>query len=87
MRSNAVDPGWVPTRMGGRGAPDDLALGADTQAWLAGSDDPPAAVSGRYLYHRHQRSTHPAASDVEVQEGLLRACRELSGVALPEDPA
>jgi len=25
--SNAVDPGWVATKMGGRGAPDDLALG------------------------------------------------------------
>jgi NAD(P)-dependent dehydrogenase (short-subunit alcohol dehydrogenase family) len=87
VHSNAVDPGWVPTRMGGRGAPDDLALGADTQAWLAAGDDAHAAVSGRYLYHRHQRGTHPAASEVEVQEALLRACRELSGVALPDDPA
>ena len=25
--SNAVDPGWVPTKMGGPGAPDDLRLG------------------------------------------------------------
>src|SRR5688572_28107425 len=33
--SNAVDPGWVPTKMGGRGAPDDLQRGYDTQAWLA----------------------------------------------------
>ncbi|WP_308192090.1 SDR family NAD(P)-dependent oxidoreductase [Arthrobacter sp. AK04] len=29
--SNAVDPGWVPTRMGGAGAPDDLRLGHRTQ--------------------------------------------------------
>ena len=29
--SNAVDPGWVPTKMGGRGAPDDLRLGHLTQ--------------------------------------------------------
>jgi NAD(P)-dependent dehydrogenase (short-subunit alcohol dehydrogenase family) len=33
--SNAVDPGWVPTRMGGPGAPDDLRLGHLTQEWLA----------------------------------------------------
>src|SRR4051812_45833733 len=26
VRSNAVDPGWVPTRMGGPNAPDDLQL-------------------------------------------------------------
>ncbi|HEY1180097.1 MAG TPA: short-chain dehydrogenase, partial [Phytomonospora sp.] len=35
--SNAVDPGWVPTRMGGPGAPDDLELGHRTQEWLAAS--------------------------------------------------
>jgi NAD(P)-dependent dehydrogenase (short-subunit alcohol dehydrogenase family) len=29
--SNAVDPGWVPTKMGGPGAPDDLRLGHLTQ--------------------------------------------------------
>ncbi len=81
--SNAVDPGWVPTRMGGPGAPDDLAQGADTQAWLAVSDEPKARVTGRYLFHRLPRSPNPAAADVEVQEGLLRACRELSGIELP----
>src|SRR4051795_102069 len=32
--SNAVDPGWVPTKMGGPGAPDDLRLGSLTQEWL-----------------------------------------------------
>src|ERR1700677_3282324 len=37
--SNAVNPGWVPTKMGGAGAPDDLSQGSDTQAWLAVSDD------------------------------------------------
>jgi NAD(P)-dependent dehydrogenase (short-subunit alcohol dehydrogenase family) len=33
--SHAVDPGWVPTRMGGPGAPDDLVAGHRTQVWLA----------------------------------------------------
>jgi NAD(P)-dependent dehydrogenase (short-subunit alcohol dehydrogenase family) len=32
VQSNALEPGWVPTRMGGPYAPDDLELGADTQA-------------------------------------------------------
>lgn len=31
MFSNAVDPGWVPTRMVGNGAPDDLTIGFETQ--------------------------------------------------------
>lgn len=81
--ANAVTPGWVPTKMGGSGAPDDLELGADTQAWLAVSDDPAAQMSGRYFYHRAQRPAHPAASDPSVQDGLLSACAELSGVVFP----
>src|SRR5450432_1928029 len=43
-------PGWVATRMGGPGASDDLAQGHLTQAWLAGSDDPEARLTGGYFY-------------------------------------
>jgi NAD(P)-dependent dehydrogenase (short-subunit alcohol dehydrogenase family) len=82
VRSNGVTPGWVATRMGGANAPDDLELGADTQAWLAVSDDPAARVSGRYLYHRTERAADPAASDPAVQDGLLAACAGLTGVDL-----
>lgn len=80
--SNAVSPGWVPTRMGGRGAPDDLTQGALTQAWLAVSDDPGARVTGSYLYHQQPAKQHPAAGDPELQDRLLDDCREASGVAL-----
>ena len=80
--ANSVDPGWVATRMGGPGASDDLAQGPVTQAWLAVSDDDGARTSGGHWYHRARRATHPAVSDVAVQEGLLAACAELSGVPL-----
>ena len=80
--SNALEPGWVPTKMGGPGAPDDLALAPVTQVWLATSDDPAASVTGRYFYHQHPRETHPAASSPEVQEGLLEAVEEFTGVEL-----
>jgi NAD(P)-dependent dehydrogenase (short-subunit alcohol dehydrogenase family) len=83
--SNAVDPGWVPTRMGGRGAPDDLSLGALTQAWLAVSDDAAARVSGGYFHHQKPRDVHPAARDVGFQERLLAYCASLTGVTLPEN--
>ena len=33
--SNAVEPGWVATRMGGSGAPRSVQEGADTAVWLA----------------------------------------------------
>lgn len=81
--SNALEPGWVPTKMGGPGAPDDINLGAETQVWLAVSDDPQATVSGRYFHHQKLKSSHPAASDVAVQDGLLEACAEVTGVRLP----
>ncbi|HEY0251465.1 MAG TPA: SDR family NAD(P)-dependent oxidoreductase, partial [Kofleriaceae bacterium] len=35
VHANALEPGWVATKMGGAGAPDDLSLAPVTQAWLA----------------------------------------------------
>jgi NAD(P)-dependent dehydrogenase (short-subunit alcohol dehydrogenase family) len=83
VRSNAVNPGWVATKMGGRGAPDDLDLGSETQAWLAVSQDSAAMVSGAYLYHKMPQANHPAAGDVTVQDGLLAACEELTRTPMP----
>ena len=80
--SNAVAPGWVPTRMGGPGASDDLAQAHLTQAWLAASDDPEARVTGGYFYHRRPKEMNPAAQDPGRQDRLLDYCRERSGVAL-----
>jgi len=82
--SNAVEPGWVPTKMGGPGAPDDMALAPVTQAWLAVSDDPAATGTGGYFYHQRPRATHPAAGDVKVQEELLGYCAEIAGTELPQ---
>jgi NAD(P)-dependent dehydrogenase (short-subunit alcohol dehydrogenase family) len=80
--SNALEPGWVPTKMGGPGAPDDMEAAPETQVWLAVSDDPHAIVSGRYFYHKRLRDAHPAASDNHVQDALLQACEQLTGVTL-----
>jgi NAD(P)-dependent dehydrogenase (short-subunit alcohol dehydrogenase family) len=84
--SNAVDPGWVPTRMGGAGAPGDLDKGHQTQVWLAVSDDPEVMVSGRYLFHRRERGTHPAVHDEGFQEDLLAALADLTRVEFPDRP-
>jgi NAD(P)-dependent dehydrogenase (short-subunit alcohol dehydrogenase family) len=80
--SNAVDPGWIKTRMGGRGATDEPPLGAETQVWLATSDEPAATASGRYLYRRRERQANPAARDVDVQERFLTVAAELTGTSL-----
>jgi NAD(P)-dependent dehydrogenase (short-subunit alcohol dehydrogenase family) len=81
--SNAVEPGWVPTKMGGPDAPDDLDLAPVTQVWLAVSDEPAALVSGQHFYHQHLREPNSAARSGDVQEKLLAACAELTGVDLP----
>jgi NAD(P)-dependent dehydrogenase (short-subunit alcohol dehydrogenase family) len=83
--SNALEPGWVPTRMGGPDAPDDLSLAPVTQAWLAVSDDPAATVTAGYFYHQRSRQVHPAARDTAFQDQLLDYCASLTGIALPAD--
>ena len=81
--SNALEPGWVATKMGGRGAPDDLDAGYQTQVWLAVSDDPAAKVSGQYFFHLKPREPHPASHDPGVQDRLLAECERLTGEVLP----
>ena len=79
---HAVDPGWVPTRMGGPGAPDDLELGHRTQTWLAVTDDPDATSSG-YWYHGRRQSPAAAALDPRFQDALLDELARLTDVRLP----
>ena len=81
--SNALEPGWVATKMGGADAPDDLDAGHRTQVWLAVSDDPAATVTGEYFYHIRPRTPNPASRDVERQQRLLDACQRFSGVEPP----
>jgi NAD(P)-dependent dehydrogenase (short-subunit alcohol dehydrogenase family) len=79
VRSNAVTPGWVPTRMGGAGAPDDLELGARTQAWLAAGDDPGTAVTGQYFYHQRSEPVPDLVRSADDQDALFDYCAELTG--------
>jgi NAD(P)-dependent dehydrogenase (short-subunit alcohol dehydrogenase family) len=81
--SNAVNPGWVPTRMGGAGAPDDLQKGYETQMWLATSNDEQAKVSGKCFFHRKETRSNPLAHDVDHQEAFLQVCQEITGVSFP----
>lgn len=80
--SNAVDPGWVPTRMGGPGAPDDLTMGHLTQIWLAAGSDSAARHSGGYWYHRKRQKPAADALDRGFQDRLVARLTELTGVAL-----
>ncbi len=81
--ANALDPGWVPTKMGGQGAPDDLQKGYETQVWLAVSDDEKAKVSARYFHHQEESRHNPEADDVQLQERFLSLCKEITGISFP----
>jgi NAD(P)-dependent dehydrogenase (short-subunit alcohol dehydrogenase family) len=82
VRANALEPGWVPTRMGGPGATGDLRKAHLTQAWLAVGNDALALSSGEYFYHKALRAPNPLTRDREVQEKLIAACGRWSGVSL-----
>jgi NAD(P)-dependent dehydrogenase (short-subunit alcohol dehydrogenase family) len=76
--SNTVDPGWVPTKMGGPAATGDLKMGYLTQTWLAVSNDAAATVSGGYWYHRQRQAPAAQARDPAFQDRLAA----LTGVTL-----
>jgi len=86
VQSNAVEPGWVATKMGGPNAPDNLEKGVETQAWLALSEDAGARVSGRYFYHEREKSFLKDAAEAGTQERFLAACEAVSGVKFPVNP-
>lgn len=84
VSSNAVNPGWVPTKMGGPGATDDLEEGHLTQTWLAVSDDPAARFSGGYWHHRKREKPAAEALDPDFREELIEKLEALTGVRLPQ---
>jgi len=81
--SNSLEPGWVPTKMGGVSAPDDMDQAHLTQAWLAAGDELKAKVTGRYFYHLRPLAPNPQANNAALQDGLIAICAELSDVPFP----
>lgn len=81
--ANALNPGWVPTKMGGSGATDDLQKGYETQIWLATSNDEKAKVSGQYFFHQKPARIHPNVEDLSLQEEFISLCREITGIPFP----
>ncbi len=82
VRSNALEPGWVATKMSPR-ATGDLAAAHLTQVWLATSDEPAATGSGGYFFHERPREPSGAARDLARQDRLVAECERLSGIPLP----
>lgn len=68
---NAVDPGWVPTRMGGSGANDSLEEGYLSQVYLSESNQGLAIQSGNCLYHRKIEKADTRVTDYQLQDELF----------------
>lgn len=83
--SNAIEPGWVATKLGGANAPDSLEEGYKTQAWLATSNDKEAMVTGGYFFHKRPKEFQRATAMVELQDKLLREYERISGIPFPNN--
>ena len=84
IRANAMEPGWVPTKLGGPRATGDLDAAYKTQAWLSTGCDPDTQASGDYFYHLRPRKPHAAVREIALQDRLLAACERLSGISFPQ---
>lgn len=76
----AVDPGWVPTKMGGRMATDDLTEGYMTQVWLATLED--KSVSGDYFHHKKLSRYDQRADDEHLQNAYLQELASITKVKI-----
>lgn len=82
--ANGLNPGWVPTKMGGSSASDDLQKGYETQVWLATSNNDRARVSGQYFFLQKPARPHPDVNNLSLQEEFISLCREITGILFPK---
>ncbi len=82
--SNAMEPGWVPTKLGGPNATGDLDQAHRTQAWLALGEDPAATVTGEYFFHLRPRAPHRSTRDAAFQDRLVAWCEARTGLRLAD---
>ena len=100
IRSNALDPGWVPTKMGGASAPGSLDAAVETYVMLAegtedtegtartkdSSDKGEKAVTGKLFGPRRKESRPKAeANDIAIQDKLIEILEVVTGVKVPEE--
>ncbi|GAD94054.1 conserved hypothetical protein [Paecilomyces variotii No. 5] len=81
----SMHPGWVRTKMGGSMAPGGTDKPAKALAdWAVGKGDLARLKSGAFFTTRGEETPHSGAGNVSKQEELLRICKEVSGVDVPQ---
>ncbi|WPO84342.1 SDR family NAD(P)-dependent oxidoreductase [Chryseobacterium sp. JJR-5R] len=84
VKVNAVNPGWVATKMGKSGAPDDLRLSYGTLVWLAEGTEEGSNVTGQLLFQKKiEKNYNLAANDPATQDALLETYAKVTGVSFP----
>ncbi|KUI69041.1 hypothetical protein VM1G_04670 [Cytospora mali] len=83
VESNAVDPGWVPTKMGGKSAPGDIEQSIKSFLMLALGEGDAQGKTGKYFYNSKETSCLKIADDEAAQDGLLKRLAEISGGVEP----
>ncbi|KIW09978.1 hypothetical protein PV08_11754 [Exophiala spinifera] len=81
VQSSSLDPGWVPTKMGGSSASGDIDAAVKTYVLLA--EGPPDGVSGKYWFGSRVRSPKTQADDRALQDKLIEQLQEITGVPMP----
>jgi NAD(P)-dependent dehydrogenase (short-subunit alcohol dehydrogenase family) len=80
--SFSADPGWVPTKMGGKSAPESIEDAVDTFVMVAlgktGSAD-----TGAYFKKSRVEVPSSLAQDEGLQDKLVQELERISGVKIP----
>lgn len=83
VRSNALDPGWIATKMGGSGATGNADAAVETYVMLAEGEEADSKKTGQYFRPgKRVGSPQKTTDDVKLQDKLLEVCSEFSGVKL-----
>jgi hypothetical protein len=80
--SNAVDRGWVPTKMGGPGAPDDFEMDVSPRPGSRSAMIRLLSSAADCWHHRRPQVRAREVSDTRFQNELSATLAELTGVTL-----
>jgi NAD(P)-dependent dehydrogenase (short-subunit alcohol dehydrogenase family) len=84
VKSNALDPGWVATKMGGSSASGSVDAAVESYVMLAEGEEEKAKKSGSYFHPSKREGTpHKVTEDEKAQDKLIEICAEFSGVKPP----
>ncbi|KAI1085568.1 short chain dehydrogenase [Whalleya microplaca] len=85
VTAHSVDPGWVPTKMGGPGAPGNLKESERLYVMLAEGSGEAEGKNGCFWEPRHKGPAHSKKEsyDEKAQEALLKKLEEVTGITVP----